>query len=50
VEVDDVDEAFARIDHYGAAEEPSDQPEAGARTAFIEDPDGHLIELVEPLE
>ena len=26
------------------------QPEAGAYTAFVEDPDGHLVELIEPLE
>jgi lactoylglutathione lyase len=49
VMVDDVDEAFERIDHYGVVEEPRDQPEAGARTAFVEDPDGHVVELVQPL-
>lgn len=48
--VDDVDEAFERIDHHGVVEEPGDQPEADARTAFIEDPDGHVVELVQPLE
>jgi lactoylglutathione lyase len=31
-------------------QEPGDQPAAGARTAFIEDPDGHVVELVQPLE
>lgn len=48
VKVDDVDQAFEEIDHHGVVEAPSDQPAAGARTAFIEDPDGHIVELVEP--
>ncbi|QLG26637.1 VOC family protein [Halorarum halophilum] len=50
VVVDDVDAAFADIDHHGVVEEPGDQPAAGARTAFVKDPDGHTVELVEPLE
>ncbi|WP_251331036.1 VOC family protein [Haloplanus pelagicus] len=50
VVVDDVDAVFEGIDHYGVVEEPGDQPAAGARTAFVEDPDGHVVELVEPLE
>jgi len=50
VGVDDVDEAFERIDHHGVVKEPGDQPEAGARTAFVEDPDGHVVELVQSLE
>jgi lactoylglutathione lyase len=50
VAVDDVDDAFDRIDHHGVVEEPGDQPAAGARTAFVLDPDGYTIELVEPLE
>ncbi len=49
VTVDDVDEAFAEIDHHGVVQEPSDQPEADARTAFLKDPDGHVVELVQPL-
>ncbi|MDJ1434055.1 VOC family protein [Halostagnicola sp. A-GB9-2] len=48
--VDDVDEVFESIDHYGVVEEPGDQPAAGARTAFVSDPDGRTVELVEPLE
>lgn len=48
--VDDVDAVFEDIDHYGVVEEPGDQPAAGARTAFVKDPDGHVVELVEPLE
>ena len=47
--VDDVDATVERVDHYGVAKEPGPQPEAGAYTAFVEDPDGHLVELVEPL-
>ncbi|MEF8907383.1 MAG: VOC family protein [Haloarculaceae archaeon] len=50
VGVEDVDAAFEAIDHHGVVKEPGDQPEAGARTAFVEDPDGHVVELVEPLE
>ncbi|ERG96766.1 VOC family protein [Haloquadratum walsbyi] len=47
--VDDVDETIQRIDHYGIASEPGPQPAAGAYTAFIKDPDGHLVELIEPV-
>ncbi|WP_380680819.1 VOC family protein [Salinigranum sp. GCM10025319] len=49
VKVDDVDAAFDRIDNHGVIKEPADQPPAGARTAMIEDPDGHIVELVQPL-
>jgi lactoylglutathione lyase len=50
VGVEDVDAAFEEIDHHGVVGAPSDQPEAGARTAFVEDPDGHVVELVQPLD
>ncbi|MDR9430554.1 MAG: VOC family protein [Natronomonas sp.] len=50
VKVDDVDTAFADIDNHGVRQEPTDQPIADARTAFIEDPDGHVVELVESLD
>lgn len=50
VKVDDVDAAFEEIDDHGVIKEPGDQPAAGARTAFVRDPDGHAIELIEPLE
>ena len=50
IKVENVDAAFETIDHHGAVQEPADQPAASARTAFIEDPDGHVIELIEPLE
>jgi lactoylglutathione lyase len=50
VSVESTDRAFEEIDHYGVVQEPADQPAAGARTAFIEDPDGHVVELVESLD
>lgn len=50
VKVDDVDARFDEIDNHGVVQEPTDQPAAGARTAFIEDPDGHVVELIEPLD
>lgn len=50
IKVDDVDAAFAALDEPDVVEEPGDQPPAGARTAMIRDPDGHLVELVQPLE
>jgi lactoylglutathione lyase len=50
VSVEDVDQAFEDIDNHGVVQEPADNNEAGARTAFIEDPDGHVVELVQPLE
>jgi lactoylglutathione lyase len=50
VGVEDVDAAFERIDNHGVVAEPTDAPEAGARIAFIEDPDGHVVELVQSLD
>jgi len=50
VKVDDVDAAFERIENHGVVQGPAPNEPAGARTAFIEDPDGHVVELVEPLE
>jgi lactoylglutathione lyase len=50
VKVDDIDAAFEDIDNDGVVKEPADQPAAGARTAFIKDPDGHVVELIEPKE
>ena len=49
IKVEDIDAVFDEIDHYGVVKEPGDQPEAGARTAFIRDPDGRKVELVQPL-
>ena len=48
--VDDVDATVERVDHYGVVKEPGPQPAAGAYTAFVEDPDGHVVELVQPLD
>jgi lactoylglutathione lyase len=48
--VDDVDAAFEEIENHGVVKEPGDQPEAGSRTAFLEDPDGNVVELVQPLD
>ena len=48
--VDDVDATVERVDHHDVAKEPGPQPDAGAYTAFVEDPDGHLVELIEPLD
>ncbi|WP_302080637.1 VOC family protein [Salinibaculum rarum] len=50
VKVDDVDAAFEDIENHGVVQEPAPNKPAGARTAFIEDPDGHVVELVEPQE
>ena len=49
VKVDDVDEKFASVDHYGVVREPYDNDPADSRIAFVEDPDGHVVELVQPL-
>jgi lactoylglutathione lyase len=48
VTVDDVDAAFDAIDHHGIVKEPMYISGADARVAFVEDPDGHVVELVEP--
>ncbi|QZA87888.1 VOC family protein [Salinarchaeum sp. IM2453] len=50
VHVENIDQAFEEINNHGVQKEPGDQPAAGARTAFILDPDGHPVELIEPLE
>ncbi len=50
ISVDDVEAAVERINHHGLEKAPFVVEPAGARVAFIEDPDGHLIELLEPLE
>ena len=48
--VDDVDAAYAEFTAAGAeaVTPPTDRP-WGQRTAYIRDPDGHLVELVTPL-
>ena len=48
--VDDVDEAYARLVGLGArpVAEPVTRP-WGQRTAYVADPDGHLVELAQDL-
>jgi lactoylglutathione lyase len=48
--VDSVDQELERIDHHGIVKGPMEKPAAGAYIVFFEDPDGHVVELVEPLE
>lgn len=50
VQVEDVDAAFEAIENHGVRMEPTELEAAGVRAAFIEDPDGHVVELVEPHE
>lgn len=50
VAVESVDGTFEAMDHHGVVQAPEDNTAAGARTAFVRDPDGHVVELVEPLE
>lgn len=47
--VSDVDDTFARLLELGAAPvmRPRPSPEPGIRMAFVHDPEGNLIELVE---
>jgi lactoylglutathione lyase len=48
--VDSVDEVLEEVDHYGLVNGPMDVEQAGARVVFFEDPDGHVVELVESLD
>lgn len=50
VSVDDLDSSLDEIDHDGVVRGPEGGPETGARVAFIEDPDGHVIELIQTYE
>lgn len=50
IRVDDLDEAFERVDHDGVVLPPQDNPASGARIAFVEDPFGNVIELFSPFE
>jgi catechol 2,3-dioxygenase-like lactoylglutathione lyase family enzyme len=49
-EVADLEEAYARVVALGAVGvwAPRDSPEPGVRMAFVTDPDGNLIELLQP--
>jgi lactoylglutathione lyase len=50
--VDDVDVAWAHLEGLGVrlAARPTDHRELGTRTAHVRDPDGNLIELIQPLD
>ncbi len=50
IEVDDVDTAVAEMDHHGIVREPADYEAPEVRAAFVEDPDGHVIELIGPMK
>jgi lactoylglutathione lyase len=50
VEVDSVDRALEDVDHAGVVREAEGGPDSGARTAFVEDPEGHVIELIQLYE
>jgi lactoylglutathione lyase len=52
LECADLDAAYERAIDAGATSvwEPRQSPEPGRRMAFVHDPDGHLIELIGPLE
>ncbi|ELZ30385.1 putative lactoyglutathione lyase [Halogeometricum pallidum JCM 14848] len=53
VEVDDADEAFEELvaaTGCPVVRDPFDVDPAGARAAFVEDPDGYVVELVEYLK
>lgn len=49
VRVEDVDETFAHLTALGAAVRmpPGPSPVPGVRMAFVADPEGHLIELLD---
>jgi catechol 2,3-dioxygenase-like lactoylglutathione lyase family enzyme len=50
LEVDDLDDAYARLIRAGAQAvwPPADAVQAGARFAYVKDPEGNLIELIQP--
>jgi catechol 2,3-dioxygenase-like lactoylglutathione lyase family enzyme len=50
LEVDNLDTAFARLVGLGAEPvwPPADAVQPGARFAYVKDPEGNLIELIQP--
>lgn len=52
LEAADLDATYVRALEAGATAvwEPRQSPEPGRRMAFVHDPEGHLIELIGPLE
>ena len=49
VGVDDVDGTLERIDHHGLERGPENVEDLGVRIAFVGDPDGGLVEIIESL-
>lgn len=47
IEVADVDQTFETVDNHGVVQEPTTYDSIDARVAFIRDPEGRVIELVE---
>jgi catechol 2,3-dioxygenase-like lactoylglutathione lyase family enzyme len=52
LEVTDLEAVYARLLEVGAGPvwDPRQSPEPGVRMAFVHDPEGHLIELIERVE
>ena len=53
VSVDDTDAVIERITErteYGVVDGPMEVEEAGVYAAFVEAPDGYVVELVQPLD
>ena len=50
LEVDNLDDAFARLTSAGAEAvwPPADAVQPGARFGYVKDPEGNLIELIQP--
>ena len=49
IDVEDVDEVAGRVDPDHITREPEDIESMGIRIAFVTDPDGYEIELIQPL-
>ena len=51
LEVEDVDREVARLRPHAVdvVGEPRDEPSWGLRVAYVRDPDGNLLELMQPL-
>jgi lactoylglutathione lyase len=50
VDVDDVDAFVAELDDDRVEREPFDVDEFGLRVAFVTDPDGYTVEIIQPQE
>jgi catechol 2,3-dioxygenase-like lactoylglutathione lyase family enzyme len=50
-QVEDLEATYARLIEHGARAvwDPRDSPEPGVRMAYVTDPDGNLIELLQPV-